>query len=132
MYKINKSHNQKVVSKNAVQSKAIAVLSPTSTQTVLMSSIRMAVEEGESECKTNDATGASPPPRLSEYEWKKQPAALVQRGVQHNLGVQVEKAAKESVSDRDTDMVAAELSQAPGCAACVTHAEKRKTSTRPR
>ena len=47
--------------------------------------------------------------------------------MQHNLGVQVEKVAKENVSDRDTDMVAAELSQAPGCAACVTRAEKRKT-----
>ncbi|KAF5788083.1 hypothetical protein HanXRQr2_Chr10g0460081 [Helianthus annuus] len=47
---------------NAVQSKAIAVLSPTSTQAVLMSSIQMAVEEGESKCKASDVTGASPPP----------------------------------------------------------------------
>ena len=131
MYKINKSHNQKVVSKNAVQSKAIAVFSPTSTHTVLKSSTLMAVEEGENGCRTNDATGASPPPWLSGYARKKQPAALVQRGVQHNLGVQVEKAAKVNVSDHDTDMAAAELSRAPECAACVTHAEKRKTSTRP-
>ena len=91
----------------------------------------MAVEEGESECKTNDATGASPPPWLSEYEGKKQPAALVQRGVQHNLGVKVERAAKESGSDPGTDTVAAELSPAPECAVCVPRAEKQKTSKRP-
>ena len=95
MYKINKSHNQKVVSKNAVQSKAIVVLSPTSTQTVLMSSIQMAVEEGESECKTNDAIGDSPPPWLFGYARKKQPAALVQRGVQHSPVAEVESAAKK-------------------------------------
>jgi len=41
-------------------------------------------------------------------------------------------AAEESVSDHGTGMVAAELSQAPGCAACVTRAGRQKTSKRPR
>ena len=128
---VNKSQNQNVVSRNAVQSKASAVFSAMSTYTVLKSSTRMAVEEGESECKTSDANGASPPPWLSGYARMKQPAAPGQKGVQHSLVVQVERAAKESGSDPGTDTAAAGLSQAPVCAACVPRAGRQKTSKRP-
>ena len=91
----------------------------------------MAVEEGENGCRTNDANGASRPPWLSGYARKRQPTALMQRGVQHSLVVKVERAAKESGSDPGTDMSAAELSQAPECAACVPRAGQQKTSKHP-
>ena len=77
----------------------------------------MVVEEGESECKTNDATGASPPPWLSGYATKKKPAALVPKDVQHSQVTEVVGAAKkQGGSDPDTGTVVAELSQAPKCA----------------
>ena len=40
-------------------------------------------------------------------------------------------AEEESVSDHGMNMVAAELSRAPGDAACVTRADERKTSKHP-
>ena len=74
----------------------------------------MAVEEGENGCRTNNANGASPPPWLSGYATKKQPAALVPKGVQHSPVVVVEGAAKkQGESDPDTGTMVAELSRAP-------------------
>ena len=77
----------------------------------------MAVEEGENGNKTNVANGASPPPWLSGYATKKQPAALVPKGVQHSQVTTVEGAAKkQGGSDPDTGTAVAELSRAPECA----------------